>query len=43
MEALNEATRMRKRFLELLNRQVILVLPGGFSPPLAKITQEAGF
>jgi hypothetical protein len=28
MEALNEATRMQKRFLELLNRQEILVLPG---------------
>ena len=28
---------------KLLNRQKILVMPGGFSPLLAKIAQEAGF
>ena len=43
MEALNEATRKRKHFRELLNRNEILVMPGGFSPLLAKIAQEAGF
>lgn len=43
MERLNEATRKRKRFRELLGRNEILVMPGGFSPLLAKIAQQAGF
>lgn len=43
MDPLNEATRKRKRFRALLGRPEILVMPGGFSPLLAKIAQEAGF
>lgn len=43
MEQLNEATRKRKRLRELLGRKEILVMPGGFSPLLAKIAEQAGF
>ena len=43
MPVLNEASRKRKRFRELLSRPEILVMPGGFSPLLAKIAQAAGF
>jgi 2-methylisocitrate lyase-like PEP mutase family enzyme len=43
MQPLNEATRKRRRLRELLGRNEILVMPGGFSPLLAKIAQDAGF
>jgi 2-methylisocitrate lyase-like PEP mutase family enzyme len=43
MELANEATRKRKHFRALLNRREIVVMPGGFSPLLAKIAQAAGF
>lgn len=43
MDMLNEATRKRRNFRELLSRNEILVMPGGFSPLLAKIAQDAGF
>jgi 2-methylisocitrate lyase-like PEP mutase family enzyme len=42
-DSLNEATVKRRRFRELLARDEIVVMPGGFSPLLAKIAQEAGF
>ncbi len=40
---MNEATRKRIRFRELLARDEMLVMPGGFSPLLARIAQQAGF
>lgn len=43
MDSMNEATVKRKRFRERLARKEILVMPGGFSPLLAKIAQDAGF
>jgi 2-methylisocitrate lyase-like PEP mutase family enzyme len=43
MAPLNEATKKRKRLRELLDRPEILVMPGGFSPLLARIAQDAGF
>jgi 2-methylisocitrate lyase-like PEP mutase family enzyme len=43
MAPLNEATHKRRRLRELLARPEILVMPGGFSPLLARIAQEAGF
>lgn len=43
MDLLNEATKKRQHFRALLKRQEILVMPGGFSPLLAKIAQDAGF
>ena len=39
----NEATRKRLKLRELLARDRILVMPGGFSPMLARIAQDAGF
>ena len=43
MEHVHEATRKRKQLRALLQREQILVMPGGFSPLLAKIAQDAGF
>jgi 2-methylisocitrate lyase-like PEP mutase family enzyme len=43
MDHVNEATTKRKRLRELLKRDEILVMPGGFSPLLARIAEEAGF
>lgn len=43
MQVPNEATRKRSQLRALLKRKEILVMPGGFSPLLAKIAQEAGF
>lgn len=43
MDASNEATRKRRQLRALLKRKEIVVMPGGFSPLLAKIAQEAGF
>ena len=36
-------TQKREKFRELLNRDEILVMPGGFSPLYAKMAQEIGF
>ena len=35
--------RMTTRFRELLHRKELLIIPGGFSPMLAKMTAMAGF
>lgn len=43
MDGVNEATRKRQRLRARLKRPEILVMPGGFSPLLAKIAQDAGF
>ena len=43
MAPVNEATAKRQRLRERLQRPEILVMPGGFSPLLAKIAQDAGF
>jgi 2-methylisocitrate lyase-like PEP mutase family enzyme len=43
VQEVDEATRKRKRLRELLKRNEILVMPGGFSPILAKIAEQAGF
>ncbi|MPS26921.1 MAG: isocitrate lyase/PEP mutase family protein [Alcaligenaceae bacterium] len=40
---MNEATAKRRQFRELLARDELLVMPGGFSPLLARIAQDAGF
>ncbi|MDX6740622.1 isocitrate lyase/PEP mutase family protein [Actinocorallia sp. A-T 12471] len=39
----DEANAKRRRFRELLHRDEILVMPGGFSPVLAKMAQDVGF
>jgi 2-methylisocitrate lyase-like PEP mutase family enzyme len=36
-------TRKRRKFRELLHRQRLTVMPGGFSPLYARLAQEAGF
>lgn len=43
MPLVNEATRKRQDFRNRLGQSQILVMPGGFSPLLAKIAQDAGF
>ena len=40
---MHEATAKRRAFRTLLQRDETLVMPGGFSPLLAKIAERAGF
>jgi 2-methylisocitrate lyase-like PEP mutase family enzyme len=39
----NEATRKRLRYRELLGRDDVVVMPGGFSPVYARMAQDIGF
>src|SRR3954462_6558993 len=39
----NEATTKRKKFRDLLARDRLTMMPGGFSPLYARLAQEAGF
>src|SRR6476646_1914962 len=39
----NEATRKRLRYRELLGRDDVVVMPGGFSPVYARMAQNIGF
>jgi 2-methylisocitrate lyase-like PEP mutase family enzyme len=41
--AIDEAGAKRRRFRELLGRDRLTVMPGGFSPLYARLAQEAGF
>lgn len=40
---MNEASAKRRRFREILARDELTIMPGGFSPVLARIAEEAGF
>lgn len=42
-ETVNEAQRKRRRFRELLARDRLTVMPGGFSPLYARMAEEIGF
>jgi 2-methylisocitrate lyase-like PEP mutase family enzyme len=39
----NEATRKRLKYRELLGRNDVVVMPGGFSPIYARMAQDIGF
>jgi 2-methylisocitrate lyase-like PEP mutase family enzyme len=39
----NEATRKRLKYRELLGRNDVVVMPGGFSPVYARMAQDIGF
>ncbi len=43
VSSVNEETAKRRRLRALLAREGILVMPGGCSPVLARVAQEAGF
>src|SRR5437667_7494950 len=42
-ELMRAAQRSTTRFRELINRPELLVMPGGFSPFLARMAEVAGF
>ena len=39
----NHVSAMRKKFRDLLNRDTLTVMPGGFSPLYARMAEEIGF
>ena len=41
--SVNEATRKRLRFRELIGGPELVVMPGGFSPVYARLCEDAGF